>query len=115
MPGQANGSRLLHEQLVAATGDRGQCNPLARYLLAQEFQSDTNCPGRAGRIGKVPVTREADDMKLRQLSNGGHGLLAYLQTLKRKCMTSPSCMTYSLPSSRSLPASRAPFSPLWVM
>jgi len=33
--------------------------------------------------------------------------------LNRKCMTSPSATTYSLPSSRSLPASRAPLSPLY--
>ena len=30
------------------------------------------------------------------------------QVLNRKCMTSPSATTYSLPSSRNLPASRAP-------
>ncbi len=36
---------------------------------------------------------------------------AAVQTLNRKCMTSPSRTTYSLPSSRSLPASRAPASP----
>ena len=34
-----------------------------------------------------------------------------VQVLNRKCMTSPSATTYSLPSSRSLPASRAPASP----
>ena len=33
------------------------------------------------------------------------------QVLNRKCITSPSATTYSLPSSRSLPASRAPASP----
>jgi hypothetical protein len=37
------------------------------------------------------------------------------QTLKRKCMTSPSRTTYSLPSSRILPASFAPCSPLHAM
>ncbi len=38
-----------------------------------------------------------------------------LQTLKRKCMTSPSLTMYSLPSSRSFPASFAPASPLQAM
>jgi predicted membrane metal-binding protein len=33
------------------------------------------------------------------------------QVLNRKCITSPSATTYSLPSSRSLPPSRAPASP----
>ena len=37
-----------------------------------------------------------------------------LQTLKRKCMTSPSCTTYSLPSTRKTPAARQPASPLWA-
>ena len=32
--------------------------------------------------------------------------------LNLKCITSPSATTYSLPSSRNLPASRAPASPL---
>jgi len=36
---------------------------------------------------------------------------ARAQTLKRNSSTSPSCTTYSLPSDRSLPASRAPASP----
>ena len=36
-------------------------------------------------------------------------------TLKRKCITSPSLTTYSLPSRRHLPASLAPASPLnWM-
>ena len=37
------------------------------------------------------------------------------QTLKRKCITSPSRTRYSLPSSRSFPASLAPCSPLSAM
>ena len=39
---------------------------------------------------------------------GGPETARKIHTLKRKCMTSPSCTTYSLPSSRSFPASRAP-------
>lgn len=35
-------------------------------------------------------------------------------TLKRNSITSPSCTTYSLPSCRNLPASRAPVSPFNV-
>lgn len=37
------------------------------------------------------------------------------QTLKRKCITSPSLTMYSLPSRRHLPASLAPLSPLYWM
>ena len=37
------------------------------------------------------------------------------QTLNLKCSTSPSRTRYSLPSSRSRPASRAPDSPLYLM
>ncbi len=40
---------------------------------------------------------------------------ARAQTLKRKCRMSPSCTRYSLPSSRSRPASLAPASPRYLM
>ena len=36
-------------------------------------------------------------------------------TLKRKCMTSPSCTTYSLPSTRSTPSARQAASLSWLM
>ncbi len=39
-------------------------------------------------------------------------LLSFFQTLKRKCITSPSFTTYSLPSSLINPFSLAPASPL---
>ncbi|CAN5389927.1 hypothetical protein BH10PSE11_BH10PSE11_38420 [soil metagenome] len=39
----------------------------------------------------------------------GEGAKDYV--LNRKCITSPSATTYSLPSSRSFPVSRAPDSP----
>src|SRR5690606_2550131 len=39
-----------------------------------------------------------------------HGHVRY-HTLKRKSNTSPSCTTYSLPSDRTAPFSRAPFQP----
>ena len=42
---------------------------------------------------------------------GPHPRHPISQLLNRKCITSPSATTYSLPSSRSLPASRAPASP----
>ena len=48
---------------------------------------------------------------IRDQGQGNSQELRRLQVLNRKCMTSPSATTYSLPSSRSLPASRAPASP----
>jgi predicted membrane metal-binding protein len=41
----------------------------------------------------------------------GGGMTAVPYVLNLKCITSPSATTYSLPSRRSLPASRAPASP----
>ena len=56
--------------------------------------------------GKTPMT----SMSLRCV--GKDGLRAAPPyTLNLKCMTSPSCTTYSLPSWRRRPASRQPFSP----
>ena len=50
--------------------------------------------------------------RLRSLPSGaGRALLLGDQGAKRKCMTSPSCTAYSLPSRRILPASFAPASP----
>ena len=39
----------------------------------------------------------------------------YFYTLKRKCMMSPSCTTYSLPSTPSFPASRTAASLPYLM
>ena len=68
MPRQADRPRLLHEQLVAAAGDRRQRNPFARYLRPQCIQRAANRPGRSGRIRELPVAGETNGMKLRQLS-----------------------------------------------
>ena len=66
----------------------------------------------------APLVRVAQELVGRQLLknqvgvyfiyNRLHWLIPY--TLKRKCMMSPSCTTYSLPSTPSLPASRTALS-----
>ncbi len=75
-------------------------------------------PGRGRRAGYgVPlkfgyesVANERDEP-----NTSSHELTVSVQTLKRKCITSPSWTTYSLPSSRILPFSLAPASPLQAM
>jgi hypothetical protein len=60
----------------------------------------------AGPPSCIYIARSADprqDAKAAYLNN---------YTLNLKCMTSPSLTMYSLPSSRNLPASLAPASPL---
>ena len=58
-----------------------------------------------GRLGIPPANEPAI------LAASPVGVNDQSQTLKRKCRTSPSRTTYSLPSRRSRPASRAPDSP----
>ena len=77
MPRQPDGSGLLHEQLVASTGDRGQGDPLARYFSSQRVQCTANRPGRACRIVEVPVAGESNGMKLRKLSDWGDWRFAF--------------------------------------
>ncbi len=66
--------------------------------------------GRAGTTGRFAgrafVVRKMPRQPTRR---------APRHTLNLKCMTSPSWTTYSLPSRRSLPASRAPASPFPAM
>ena len=77
MPRQTDGSGLLHEQLIASTGDRGHGDPLAGYFSSQRVQRPANRPGRARRILEVPVAGEANGMKLRKLSDRGDWRFAF--------------------------------------
>ena len=56
-------------------------------------------------------TLHISDVRLAWLPDNACEVRKFAQTLKRKCITSPSRTTYSLPSTRSLPASLAPVSP----
>ena len=73
VPGEPDGARLLHEQLVAAACNRGQRDPLARDFPTQRIERPADRAGRARRIRQVPVAGEANDVKLRQFSGRGTG------------------------------------------
>ena len=82
-------------ELISSTGmPRNACfgvleMPISPSRRAEVFASDARLRGEIARENASPA-----------------------QTLNRKCVMSPSCITYCLPSARSLPASRMAFS-LW--
>jgi hypothetical protein len=100
--------------------------PGADELVSSRFRSTLNrharpCAGHArfplmvaeerrdGRAQTSPRSLLQGRLLCPAMTKRSHRLCAYVLNLK--CMTSPSATTYSLPSSRNLPASRAPASP----
>ena len=115
-------TRSAEQPCAAGTDWQVECaRSAARRRASRAPRCRPLCLGSSGTLplpalsGSLLSARTRADMTSR--ATAPHGAPARLrvtayQTLKRKCMTSPSCTTYSLPSTRILPTSFAPTSPL---
>ena len=117
---RAHRSDVPHEAIVIEPHAEGRRLP-PRCREAAEQRAGRRRLVEMKRLGIVHL-RKGDDRLARRMDRAGMDHLARRDVLEgaefrhqfanRKCSTSPSATTYSLPSSRNFPASRAPASPL---
>jgi len=114
----AGGFRLVQQMLGAKAHGDGARLPAGCGKPAQQ-RSICSLLIEVMRL-RVELARKLKDVVLRHFvvaeceSLAGVKILeinGMTHVLNRKCITSPSCTTYSFPSRRNLPASRAPASP----
>ena len=109
IPARSQGQRDFCDYVVSQLGlDWPDSQNDLMVISARRIPQRRSAPGRRANRGQVDELRPAWAREVRSVRSVRHGS----QLAKRKCITSPSATTYSLPSSRNLPLSRAPASPL---